>query len=64
MDKYQKFRFLIYADDYITWNPEKNDWNHNDEFIGNYLDAHKYARLKYGKRYTIKPPSHPLFETD
>lgn len=46
-------RFLIYADNYITWNKEKNDWDHSDVFIGTYLDAHKYARSKYGKRYTL-----------
>jgi len=46
-------RFLIYADDYITWNKQKNDWNHSDEFTGTYLDAHEYARSKYGKRYTL-----------
>lgn len=46
-------RFLIYADDYITWNKEKEDWNHCDEFTGTHLDAHKYARSKYGKRYDL-----------
>ncbi len=46
-------RYLIYADDYITWNKEKEDWDNNDEFIGTYLDAHEYARKKYGKRYTL-----------
>lgn len=45
--------FLIYADRYITWNEQKNDWNHTDEFIGTYLDAHEYARSKYGKYYTL-----------
>lgn len=46
-------RYLIYADDYITWNKKKGDWNHNDEFTGTFLDAHEYARKKYGKRYTL-----------
>ena len=46
-------RFLIYADYYITWNKEKNDWNHSDEFTGRFLEAHEYARSKYGKRYTL-----------
>ena len=45
--------YLIYADDFITWNKQKKDWNHNDEFTGSYLDAHEYARKKYGKRYTL-----------
>jgi hypothetical protein len=46
-------RFLIYADDYITWNKQKNGWNHSNEFTGTYLDAHEYARSKYGKHYTL-----------
>ena len=46
-------RYLIYADDYITWNDKIGDWNYNDEFTGTYLDAHEYARKKYGKKYVI-----------
>jgi hypothetical protein len=46
-------RFLIYADDYITWNKDINDWNHSAEFTGTYLDAHEYARSLYGKKYTL-----------
>jgi hypothetical protein len=46
-------RYLIYADDYITWNEKIDDWNNNDEFTGTYLDAHEYATKKYGKKYTI-----------
>jgi hypothetical protein len=46
-------RFLIYADDYITWNKDINDWNHSAEFTGIYLDAHEYARSLYGKKYTL-----------
>jgi hypothetical protein len=46
-------RFLIYADDYITWNKDINDWNHSAEFTGTYLDAHEYARILYGKKYTL-----------
>jgi len=46
-------RFLIYADDYITWNEDKNDWNHSAEFTGTYLNAHEYARSLYGKKYTL-----------
>ena len=46
-------RFLIYADNYIKWNKEKGDWDNNDEFTGTFWDAHKYARKKYGKHYTI-----------
>ena len=45
-------RFLIYADDYVTWNEKIGDWNNNDEFTGNYFEAHEYARKKYGKKYT------------
>ena len=46
-------RFLIYADDYITWNEDKNDWNHSAEFTGTRLNANKYARSLYGKKYTL-----------
>ena len=46
-------RYLIYADNLIKWNKEKGDWDNNDEFTGTYLDAHEYARKKYGKYYTI-----------
>jgi len=46
-------RYLIYADNLIKWNKEKDDWDNNDEFTGTYLDAHEYARKKYGKYYTI-----------
>jgi hypothetical protein len=46
-------RFLIYADNYIEWNKEKDDFDNNDEFTGSYLDAHEYARKKYGKYYTL-----------
>lgn len=46
-------RYLIYADDYITWNEKIGDWNYNDEFTGTCLDAHEYARKKYGKKYVI-----------
>jgi len=49
-------RYLIYADNLIKWNKEKDDWDNNDEFTGTYLDAHEYARKKYGKYYTIKYP--------
>jgi len=45
--------YLIYADNLIKWNKEKDDWDNNDEFTGTYLDAHEYARKKYGKYYTI-----------
>ena len=34
-------RYLIYADDYITWNEKIGDWNNNDEFTGTFLDAHE-----------------------
>tara|TARA_R110002110_G_scaffold292123_1_gene506237 strand:+ start:342 stop:530 length:189 start_codon:yes stop_codon:yes gene_type:complete len=44
---------VIYADDYVKWNKEKGDFDSNDKFTGSYLDAHEYARKKYGKRYTI-----------
>jgi len=47
-------RFLIYADDYITWNDKIGDWNYNDEFTGTFLDAHSYARSKYGKKYVLQ----------
>lgn len=46
-------RYLIYADDYGTWNEKIGDWNHNDEFTGTYSDACEYARKKYGKKFTI-----------
>jgi len=47
-------RFLIYADDYITWNDKIGEWNYNDEFTGTFLDAHSYARSKYGKKYVLQ----------
>jgi hypothetical protein len=46
-------RYLIYANDHIIWNEKKGDWEHNDVFYGTWLDAHKYARAKYGKRYRL-----------
>ena len=46
-------RFLIYADDYIVWDKDKGDWGHNDEYVGEWLDAHHYAHRKYGKKYTM-----------
>jgi len=46
-------RFLIYADDYITWNEDKNDWNNSAEFTGTQLNAHEYARSLFGKKYTL-----------
>ncbi len=46
-------RYLIYADDYITWNEKTRDWNNNDELTGTYLDAHEYAKKKYGNKYVI-----------
>lgn len=49
----KKYIFLIYADNYIVWNDEKQDFNHNDTYKGTFLDAHQYARNKYGKYYTL-----------
>ena len=47
-------RFFIYADDFITWNDKIGEWNYNDEFTGTFLDAHSYARSKYGKKYVLQ----------
>ena len=52
--KLEKHLYLIYADDYITWNEEKNDWNHSAKITGTYLDAHEHARSLFGKKYTLK----------
>jgi hypothetical protein len=45
--------FLIYADDFMTWNPKTEDWNHTETFRGTEADANDYARKKYGKKYII-----------
>lgn len=46
--------FLIYADDFIKWDNELNDFQYNDQYFGYFLDAHEYARKKYGKKYVLK----------
>jgi hypothetical protein len=47
-------KYLIYADNYITWNDELGDWNHNDEYTGTRWDAYAYADKKYGKKYNME----------
>lgn len=47
-------KYLVYADNYITWNDELDNWNHNDEYIGTKWDAVAYADKKYGKKYNIE----------
>jgi hypothetical protein len=45
--------YVIYADDFIEWNKEIDDFDYNDKFYGTYSNAFEYAYKKYGKRFTI-----------
>ena len=54
MKYYKVQKYLIYADNYITWNDELDNFNHNDEYIGTLEDAVVYADKKYGKQYTME----------
>ena len=50
-------KYYIYSNS-CKWDNIIGDFIPDDSFTGTYLDAHTYARKKYGKYYTLSEQKH------